>query len=329
LYKPLYIFFLLIISVANSNAQNLVYNGDFEIYDTCPANISTPGDLQIEHCTGWTAPTKLGTSDYFNVCNNVTTFQFAGVPQNQLGYQQPFNGNGYCGIFAWAIALNNNNLRYREYLQTQLQQPLIAGNEYHFSFFVSYYGVNYSIEKIGALFSNSDFNANTFSPIVATPQVVNTNGIITDSLGWTKIEGDFIANGSELFLTIGYFEDSLTVTDTLNTHNEVFVFPESYYYIDGVELIDITDEDSLTKDSIVIPNVITPNGDGFNDIFQLNFPVIKTEIYNRWGQQLFESNNDAFWNGRTTSGNEVPEGTYYYIIVTEEETYKGYLQLLR
>ena len=327
MYKPLYIFFLLIISVGSSNAQNLVYNGDFEIFDTCPVNISTPGDLQIEHCTGWTAPKKIGTSDYFNVCNNATPFQQAGVPQNLLGYQQPLNGNGYCGFFAWA--LNFDGSSYREYIQSQLQQPLIAGNEYHFSFFVSYYGVNYSVEKIGALFSNNDFNANTFSPIVATPQVINTNGIITDSLGWTKIEGDFIANGGEEFLTIGYFEDSLTVTDTLNTHNEVFVFPESYYYVDGVELLDITDERLLDNDSIIIPNIITPNGDGKNDLFQLDFPVIKTEIFNRWGQKLFESNNDAFWDGRTTAGNKVPEGTYYYIIVTEEETYKGYLQLLR
>ena len=63
---------------------NLVYNGDFEIYDTCPKNISTPGDLQIEHCLAWTAPTKLGTSDYFNVCNNSTLNKFAGVPKNFL-----------------------------------------------------------------------------------------------------------------------------------------------------------------------------------------------------------------------------------------------------
>ena len=331
MYKPLYIlFFLLIIGTTSSNAQNLVFNGDFELFDTCPVNPSTTGDLQIEHCTGWTAPTKLGTSDYFNVCNNSTTFQLAGVPQNLLGYQQPLNGNGYCGFFAWVI--NNANgidFSYREYVQTKLIQPLIAGNEYHFVFHVSYNGFNYSVEKIGALFSSNDFNANTFSPIVVTPQVVNTNGIITDSLGWTKIEGDFIANGGELFLTIGYFEDSLTVSDTLNTHNDIFISPESYYYVDGVELIDITDDIPLDNDSIVIPNVITPNGDGVNDIFQLNFPVIKTEIFNRWGQQLFTSNNDAFWDGRTTSGNKVPSGTYYYIIVTEKETYKGYLQLLR
>jgi gliding motility-associated-like protein len=328
LYKTfLYIIFLLIISIGSVNAQNLVFNGDFEIYDTCPSNPSTPGDLQIEHCTGWTAPTKIGTSDYFNVCNNATPFQLAGVPQNLPGYQQPLNGDGYCGFFAWAVSLTDGS-SYREYLQTQLPAPLIGGNIYRISFYVSFSGDNYAVEKIGVLFSSNNFNANTYSPIVATPQIINTNGIITDSLGWTKIEGEFIANGNEQFLTIGYFEDSLAVYDTLNI-DPIWMSPESYYYVDGIELIDVTDKKPLDSDFILIPNIITPNRDGLNDLFQLNFPVIKTEIYNRWGQKLFESKNDAFWDGRTTTGTEVPAGTYYYIITTEKETFKGFIQLLR
>lgn len=324
MYKPLYILFLLLISIGSSKAQNLVFNGDFEIYDTCPSNPSFPGDLQIEHCTGWTAPTKLGTSDYFNVCNNLSFQKPVGIPTNLLGYQPAYNGSGYGGFLAWVI--NNSNgidFSYREYLQTKLIQPLTAGKKYRFSFNVSYYGFNYSVEKIGALFSVNDFNANTFSPIVAEPQIVNLNGAITDSVGWTKIEGEFIAYGGEKFLTIGYFEDSLTVFDTLNTHNEEFVLPESYYYVDGVELIEIENE-------IIIPNVFTPNSDNNNDLFQLNFPFEKIVIYNRWGNKVFESvNNDSYWDGRTTSGVEVPEGTYYYIITTKEETHKGFIQLLR
>lgn len=320
MYKPLYIiFFLLIVNIDSSNAQNLVFNGDFELFDSCITNISTPGDLQIERCTGWTAPTKLGTSDYFNVCNNLTTWQFAGVPQNQVGYQQPLNGSGYCGFIAFDITFN---VDYREYIQTRLVQPLVSEKKYKLSFYVVTPFIGYTVEKIGALLSTNDYAGNNFSPIVANPQVVNHNGFLTDTLNWIKIEGEFFADGDEEYLTIGYFTDSLNL-DTLNTSpDSILVSPTSYYYVDGVELIAIETE-------IVIPNVITPNGDGTNDLFLLNFPVIKTEIYNRWGQQIFISNNDAFWDGRTTSGSEVPEGTYYYIITTKEGTHKGYLQLLR
>ena len=80
---------------------------------------------------------------------------------------------------------------------------------------------------------------------------------------------------------------------------------------------------------VINPNIITPNGDRENDLFELNFPYKNVVIYNRWGHNLFESNNYAFWNGRTTSGSEVPEGTYFYIITTEKEIYKGTLQLFR
>src|SRR5690606_16916479 len=157
---------------------------------------------------------------------------------------------------------------------------------------------------------------------VATPQVVNTNGIITDSVVWTKIEGEFIANGGEKFLTIGYFEDSLAVFDTLNT-DPLFMSPESYYYVDGVELIEIETE-------IIIPNIFTPNNNNNNDLFYLNFSFEKVEIFNRRGNKVFESvNNDSYWDGRTTSGSEMPHGTYYYIITTKKEKYKGFIQLLR
>jgi len=63
LFKPFYIIIFLLLFCCEAKTQtNLVYNGDFEIYDTCPLNPSTPGDLQIEHCLGWTAPRKLGVS---------------------------------------------------------------------------------------------------------------------------------------------------------------------------------------------------------------------------------------------------------------------------
>lgn len=314
MYKPLYILFLLLIIGTSSNAQNLVYNGDFEIFDTCPNTSS-----QLNLCTGWNAPTD-GTSDYFNSCSSFSST--VSVPNNFAGFQQPYSGNGYAGFFPFWDAFP---CEYREYIQTKLTQPMKVGVKYKIEFYVSLSFPQAAVEKIGALFTTNQVNRVDFCPIFASPQVVNQNGFLTDSLGWTKIEGDFIANGSEEYLTIGYFEDTINSSDLV-----LPILPDSitlgffnpYYYIDGIEITEIEAE-------IIIPNIITPNGDNLNDLFQLNFPVIKTEIYNRWGQQLFNSSNDAFWDGRTTSGSEVPEGTYYYIIVTKEKTYKGYLQLLR
>lgn len=321
-------FFVLVLSLFQplilDSQTNLIYNGDFELYDTCPNNPSSPGDLEIEHCLGWTAPTKLGTSDYFNICNNTSVFHLAGVPQNLIGFQYPYNGNGYCGIIAWNIGLSNGE-SYREYIQTKLIRVLESGVNYHFSFHVAYYGVNYSLEKIGALFSANDYNSNSYTPIIATPQIKNQNSFITDSLNWTKIEGDFYALGGEQFLTIGYFEDSLSVKDTFNTYNDPLALYDSYYFIDGVELVENEEQ---------IPNIFSPNNNGVNDEWN---PKVKDgefiEIYNRWGTKICELSQGQRWNGRTSSGEECNEGVYYFVIRTKQELKsefkKGFIQLVR
>lgn len=86
-----------------------------------------------------------------------------------------------------------------------------------------------------------------------------------------------------------------------------------------------------------IPNVFTPNGDGVNDVFYIsNSGVLfyKIQIYNRWGMLIFETSApEISWDGRTQAGNEVEEGTYYYLLdaETESSTYsqKGFLTLFR
>jgi gliding motility-associated-like protein len=323
LNKTFYILFSILASGLCKAQTNLIYNGDFELYDTCPSNPSLPGDLQIEHCLGWTAPTKLATSDYFNVCNNSGS-GLAGVPHNLIGYQEPYNGNGYCGILAWVNQIDSNysggRYIYREYLQTKIAKSLVAGQGYHFSFFVSCDGNNYAIEKLGALFSQNNFNANSYDPIIETPQIINQKGVISDSVEWTEIEGSFISDGTEEYVTIGYFVNETDVNDTLNLFGE-FASTFSYYYVDGI---------TLTENEIFIPNVFTPNQDNNNDYYTLHFDFKSFIIYNRWGTKLFESNNNSkSWDGRDLNGNEASEGIYYYLLNTEKKNYKGFIQLLR
>ncbi len=68
-----------------------------------------------------------------------------------------------------------------------------------------------------------------------------------------------------------------------------------------------------------LPNVFSPNGDGENDYFMAIAPFnyiesIHIQIFNRWGQVVFESNDPYFnWNGDRLDNNEIaPSGVYYY-----------------
>lgn len=82
-------------------------------------------------------------------------------------------------------------------------------------------------------------------------------------------------------------------------------------------IVSIADYDALS--SVELPNVFTPNGDGLNDEFQiildecLEFSHI--DIYNRWGQLLFESQDALdFWDGKAPSDEEAIDGLYFYVL---------------
>jgi gliding motility-associated-like protein len=82
---------------------------------------------------------------------------------------------------------------------------------------------------------------------------------------------------------------------------------------------------------IDIPNVFTPNGDGYNDVLFIdNFGVVDYEltIYNRWGIVMhYDISGEIFWDGRTPAGKEAAAGTYYYTLIVKNEFSVGNLDL--
>jgi gliding motility-associated-like protein len=335
LNRPFYIlffcFFFVITSVVNlSYAQtNLIYNGDFELYDTCPTSTSSPGDDQIRFCLGWKNPTA-ATSDYYNGCNSWPV----GYPANTFGYQYPYSGNAYCGIFIEYVAPPLSTYGYWfEYVQGNLTSNLKLGFEYEFScrIVLSDLGWDYAFWKFGAHFSQipiSKLDGKPFTSII--PQVTNTNNnFISDTLNWLEIKGKFIAQGSESYVTIGLFSDTMNL-DTLKLVAPFFDPNHfgAYYYIDACVLTE-------TGNVYQYPNVFTPNGDGNNDEW---IPFLtegeSIDIYNRWGIKVFEiSKQNQKWDGRTVSGLECVDGVYYFIINSKDEKSntikKGFVQLIR
>jgi gliding motility-associated-like protein len=74
---------------------------------------------------------------------------------------------------------------------------------------------------------------------------------------------------------------------------------------------------------LIIPNVITPNGDGTNDFFILSEAYFKTYnvlIFNRWGNVVYNLENQtgtALWDGKTLNGTACTDGVYFYRITGE------------
>ena len=86
-----------------------------------------------------------------------------------------------------------------------------------------------------------------------------------------------------------------------------------------------TNSDSVTITILprfIVPSGFTPNGDGWNDTWQIAmihlFPDCVVEVFNRWGEPLFRSvGYKQPWDGRY-GGGLVPVGTYYYAITLND-----------
>lgn len=91
-----------------------------------------------------------------------------------------------------------------------------------------------------------------------------------------------------------------------------------------------------TDCEVFIPNGFSPNDDGINDFFlvdwcELEIPEVEIEIYNRWGNLVYKKDgygnegrwgSDAWWDGRSNVGwtvgkDRLPPGTYFYVLQLE------------
>ncbi len=103
-------------------------------------------------------------------------------------------------------------------------------------------------------------------------------------------------------------------------------FADSGSYVVEVGLQGCTVRDSVQitlvdcpEDTIALPNVFTPNGEGGNNNFR---PIILSgvaslhfTVFNRWGQPVFQTSRmDLEWDGRTGGGEPVPDGVYFWVL---------------
>jgi len=99
----------------------------------------------------------------------------------------------------------------------------------------------------------------------------------------------------------------------------------TWYYViitspEGCSSLDSLYIEVNANGNIYVPNVFSPNGDGNNDIFYVHGNGIKhfnLMVFNRWGQNIFESNDvDRGWDG-TLNGKELNQGVFVYSLKVE------------
>ncbi|MFP4025745.1 MAG: gliding motility-associated C-terminal domain-containing protein, partial [Thiohalospira sp.] len=228
-------------------------------------------------------------------------------------YQQNNDGNWIASD--WYVEITDDEFSFTDdELAGNARYDLEARNEYCYED-ISDISVDYFADRELAIAENDD-------PINDTIIIKGDNG------RWYAEAGVNNPNG----LIVNWIPaDGVATPDSLNT----WISPsESMWY--SVEII--TQEGGCTDaDSIYIsyvPDIITydgfsPNGDGINDFWYIeNIDAFENNIvtvYNRWGVKVYEqkgySNNDSNrrWDGTGKNGKPLGSGTYYYVIILNEE----------
>jgi len=183
---------------------------------------------------------------------------------------------------------------------------------------------------------------------------ISNNYVIgEDILGFTDqngITGSFDASSGIMSLSgtasITNYQSALRSVTYENTSNEptTIIRTIGFSVNDGADNSPVSNtqneiEIDVIPGEIVVYNAVSPNGDGKHDFLEIAniaaFPNNQVKIFNRWGDNVFEiagyDNQSRIFVGLSDSGNELPEGTYYYSINLNDgsNTLSGFLVLNR
>jgi gliding motility-associated-like protein len=193
--------------------------------------------------------------------------------------------------------------------------------------------------------------------------VVSTNAIAQSDIDSAGFVVNFQESYLKAYVGAGYFNDGVTYRFELDdTANYDFIWsgdlipdPDTLnhaiyeFTLEGIYQIDLSVFERATatthnfsrKINIIAPlvldvsNVFTPNGDGKNDLFKVFYDgtaMLEITIFTRTGTKVFESKSPSIiWDGRNSSGSELSEGVYYYVlksnVIAKDQT--GFIHLYR
>ena len=204
--KVIYILFCLLIFGTTRAQVNLVLNPSFEDLDSC-----SKYTYRLDVATYWDAicTNTLCQTILANSCN-------ASAPSNTysgISYQMPRTGNGYATQDVFSPPPPNTLYRnFRMYSIGHLSSVLINGKAYCGKLYINLDNASpYKVNQFGMYVDDGTVMSaqpTCNNVINVMPQVANNPAVfLGDTLNWMKIEGVFIANGTESRVTFGNFKN--------------------------------------------------------------------------------------------------------------------------
>ncbi|MBI1182837.1 OmpA family protein [bacterium] len=249
------------------SSTNILPDPSFECYTECPSNVNTSKLYQLKY---WDQTS--GTPDYYNACSIIMS-----VPENIMGQEEARNGHGYVGMYLFdqgnyreflSAKLTKPMVKERWYvikLYAALSENSgLATDNFEFLITEKYPMVkDYdSAMVIPASDSTEIYNSHITNEVDTNylhavkakikdveekegkmledlrPQVINEPGNFGDQYTWKKICGMYLAEGGEMYITMGNFNDDK------NTNKKI-MNPKAggfaYYFIDDFTVEPLND----------------------------------------------------------------------------------------
>jgi hypothetical protein len=206
--------------------MNLVPNPSFEDVVFCPNGLG-----QLYLASNWD---NWGISpDLYCECAQTGV----NVPYNIFNFQYANTGQCMAGLITFIRADSPNGPNAREYIGTQLIQPLTIGSKFYFSCFINFANSqnnNIATNNFGMLLLNSPIDSSLNFTLTNNYATIFTDSIITDTVSWYKIQGSFFADSAYSYIALGnFFKDFQT--DTTSFGQFPFSYPyQSYYFLDDL-----------------------------------------------------------------------------------------------
>ena len=236
--KPNFSTFLLLFIILSNllifslNAQNLVRNGSFEEIEQCPYNTSHFKYVKHWLDSGYYRYGGISSEELYHICGS----NGYNIPNTVVGKRYARTGHSMASFsFYWISKPYGTN----EIIQTELKNNLEKDKRYCVSYYVRpksgmpSHGV--CIQEFTATFTHDILMTGHGIPSDWWfPQIIHRNGIVKDTVNWTQITGNFIAEGGESYFTIGGYFPKDSVSKFFYHQNSA----HATYFVDDVAVWD-------------------------------------------------------------------------------------------
>lgn len=300
------ILFIVLLVSSHFYGQNLIDNGGFENYTSLPTNV-----MQSDLCIGWSKCNLGGggSPDYFHTGGT----GLVALPNSFYATINPHGGNAIMGL----ITYHGLSTYFREYISHSFISPLVVGQTYTVTYYVSngIYNGNYGgcgSSNLAMAFTMTEPVQNgsgALSGII--PQ--HEHSSILYSTDWQQVTFSFVADSAYNHLVIGNFKEN---TNTLIQNFENASIETAYYFIDDISIIAETGHSGINPLTSSIYDLKVNQMDKRIDIKTNESQKYQLTIFNTMGNIVFIS---TLQGEQSISFSNFSSGIYFYQLSDSRE----------